>query len=245
MSPRILASEVLDEMRGIVREPAALFFAVLMPVAFSVLFSSIFGSRPVGDLSGATHMLASYGVFGVLAVVLITPGVSVAEDRDCGWLAVKRVTAVPLPLALGAKVAAALPYALGVLGAMTVAAALTGALDASAGQLLRLGAVLLLGGLPFALLALAVCLRFSGNASVAILNAILMPSAIASGLWMPLEILPDTVADIAPFLPTYHLAQLALAQVSGGGGLDHALVLAASAAAMAALAAVSYRHART
>lgn len=245
MTGRIFAAEVLDEMKGIVREPSALFFSVLMPVAFFLLFSSIFGDEPRAGVSASTYMLATYGVFGVLSVTLMTPGIGMAGDRDRGWLAVKRATAVPLPIVLAAKVTAALPYALGVLVAMTVAAAGFGTLDASAGQLLRLGGVLVLGGLPFALLSLAVGFRASGNASAAILNAILLPSAVASGLWMPLEILPAAIGEVATFLPTYHLAQLSLAQVGEGTGLDHAVVLAGAAVGMAVLAAVSYRHART
>ncbi|WP_199433223.1 ABC transporter permease [Qaidamihabitans albus] len=235
MNVRVLGVEVLDELRGIVREPAALFFAVVMPVGFFALFSSLFGEPT---------MLATFGTFGVLAVSLMSPGIGVARDRELGWSRAKRVSAVPVGITLAAKVVAALPYAVGVLLAMTVAAALTGSLDASAGVLLRVGGVLVLGALPFALLGMAVGFQAGTNASSAILNAILLPSAVLSGLWMPLEILPGFAASLAPFLPTYHLAQLALAQFDGGGGAGHALVLAGMTAVTAALAAVSYRHSR-
>lgn len=40
---RVLGVEVLDELREIRREPAALFFSVLMPVGFFTLFASLFG----------------------------------------------------------------------------------------------------------------------------------------------------------------------------------------------------------
>lgn len=45
--------------------------------------------------------------------------------------------------------------------------------------------------------------------------------SVASGLWMPLEILPPIVAQLAPFLRTYHLAQLALAQLTGAPATVH------------------------
>jgi ABC-2 type transport system permease protein len=48
---------------------------------------------------------------------------------------------------------------------------------------------------------------------------------IASGLWLPLEILPEFVQGLAPFLPTYHLAQLALAQLTGADALVHVVAL--------------------
>lgn len=245
MNARVFGVEVLDELRGIVREPTALFFSVVMPVGFFAFFVSVFGTESSGGISGGTYMLATFGTFGVLSVTLMNPGIGVADDRERGWLRAKQVSAVPLGVTLAAKVAASLPYAVAVLAAMAVAAALNGSLDASVGTLLRLAGVLILGALPFALLGMAVGFQAGSNASAAILNAVLMPSAILSGLWMPLEILPEFVARLAPFLPTYHLAQLGLAQVSGEGGLDHMLVLLVTAVVVAVIAGVSYRHARS
>lgn len=245
---RLLGSEVADELRGILREPTALMFSILMPVGFFALFVSMFGDESLGPVPGGTRMLATFGTFGVLAVTLLNPGIGVAADREIGWLRAKRVSAVPVGITLTAKVIAAQPYAVGVLAAMTLAAWLTGTLEASPGELAWIAAVLLLGGLPFALIGMAVGFRASSSATAAILNAVLMPSAVVSGLWMPLEILPGFFADLARFLPPYHLAQLAVAQLDGVQ-LDttlagHVLVMLATAATMAALAGLSYRRAK-
>jgi ABC-2 type transport system permease protein len=241
---RMFAVEVADELRAIWREPTALFFSVLMPVGFFALFVSLFGNQPVGALPAGTLMVATFGTFGVLSVTTMNPGIGVAEDRERGWLQAKRVSAVPLWLTLAAKVTAALPYALGVLGALAVTAALTGNLQAPAGDLLRVAGVLLLGSLPFALFGLAVGFQAASRATAAILNAVLLPLAVLSGLWMPLEILPRFVQGLAHWLPTYHLARLAVAQLTGGAMLRHALVLAGWAVVAAVAAAVSYRRAR-
>lgn len=243
---RVLHAEITDELRGILREPTALFFSVVMPVAFFALFVSIFGDYSNGRVSSATLMTANFGTFGVLAVTLVTPGVGVARDREIGWLRAKRVSAVPVGVTLMAKVAAALPYALTVLAAMTVTAAFTGSLQAPALRLLAVGGILLLGCLPFALLSVAIGLRAGTNTTVATLQAILMPAAVLSGLWMPLSTLPEFIGDLARFLPTYHLAQLAVSQVDPAQASDTALhlgVLVATACVFAALAVMSYRRA--
>ncbi|RKT86839.1 ABC-2 type transport system permease protein [Saccharopolyspora antimicrobica] len=245
MNTRILAVEIVDELRGIIREPAALLFSIVMPVAFFALFASLFGGAQGGAVPTGTIMLATFGTFGVLSVVLTNPGIGVASDRERGWLRAKRVSPVPLGVTLTAKVVAALPYAIGVLAAMTVTSALLGTLQISPGALIRLWAALVLGALPFALFGLAVGFQVGANATTAILNALLFPMAIASGLWMPLSALPDFFGQIAPFLPTYHLAQLALAQLDGSAALGHALVLLGATAVTGTLAAVSYRHARS
>lgn len=244
MTGKVFGVELLDELRSIMREPTALLFSIAMPVGFFVLFVSLYGNETQGGMLAGTTLLATFGAFGVLSVTLMNPGISVAEARERGWLRAKRVTAVPLPVTLAAKVTASMPYALGVLIAMGVAAAVTGTLDAPAGTLLRLGGALVLGALPFALVGLAIGFRVGANAAAAILNALLLPSAVVSGLWIPLDQLPDTLSSIAVYLPTYHLAQLGLAQLDGSGAVDHGLALLGFAAVAALAAALSYRSAR-
>lgn len=234
---RIFRIEVRDELLAIVREPAALFFTVLMPIAFFALFAAMFGGEAGGfGLDG----IARYGAFGVLSVVLINPGVGLADSRERGWLRVKRADGTPLGVTLSAKVTAALPYAVVTLGGIALVARLsTGPLDAI--QALRVIAVLVLGSLPFTLISLAVGARFSTNAATAVLNAVLIPSVILSGLWFPLEMLPEWLGNIAVYLPPYHLAQLALAQVEGGAVWGHVAYLAGTAVVGAIAAALAYR----
>ncbi len=242
---RVLRVELLDELRGIGREPAALFFSVLMPVGFYALFASLFGRyQQPGGLPVAAVMLATYGTFGVVSVVLLNPGIGVAEARSRGWLRVKKVSAVPVGTTLAAKVIATLPYALGVLLSMAAVSLVVAGPVVGVGTVVRLAGVLLLGALPFALIGLAVGFVASSNAAAAILNALLIPMSVASGLWMPLEILPPIVAHLAPFLPTYHLRQLALAQLSGGPAAVHVFALLLTAAVAGVLAALAYRNLR-
>lgn len=189
-------------------------------------------------------MLATYGTFGVVSVVLLNPGIGVAEARSRGWLRVKKVSAVPIGTTLLAKVIATLPYALAVLLSMTAVSLVQAGPVLGPGTVLRLAGVLLLGALPFALLGLAVGFVCSSNTAAAVLNAILIPMSVASGLWMPLEIMPAFVQHLAPFLPTYHLARLALAQLTGTAAAVHVLALLLTTALGAALAALAYRNLR-
>lgn len=244
MTGRVLGVEIVDEMRGILREPTALFFSILMPVGFFALFNSLFAEQPSGAIPMATRMLATFGTFAVLSVVLLSPGIGVAQDREIGWLRAKRVSAVPVGVTLAAKLAAAVPYAVGVLLTMTIVASLTGSMQAAPAELLAIAGALIVGAVPFALLGLAVGFLVRPNTAAAVLNAILLPSAVVSGLWMPLEIMPDFISRLARFLPTYHLRQVALAQLDGGPVLGHMLVLLATTAVTATAAGVAYRRCR-
>ncbi|MGF1665292.1 MAG: ABC transporter permease, partial [Acidimicrobiia bacterium] len=95
----------------------------------------------------------------------------------------------------------------------------------------------------FSLFSLAIGARAGANATTAILNAILLPSVIISGMWFPFEIMPDVVQRIAGFVPTYHLAQLAAAQVDGSGWMDHVVFLLGTTAVGAVAAGLAYRSA--
>lgn len=242
MTGRMMRLEIRDELLAIVREPTALFFSVLMPVAFYTMFVAMFGSGDNAEAGAA--MLVPFGTFGVMAVVLMNPGIGIADNRERGWLRVKRVSGTPLWVTLVAKVVAAIPYALAVLLAMAVSATFVGSMDVDLAEIGRVFAVLIVGVLPFALFSLAIGVRVGTNAAAAILNAILMPAAIASGLWFPYEMLPDIVARVGEFLPTYHLAQLAMAQVDGSPWIGHLAVLGLTTAVGAVVAAMAYRSAR-
>jgi len=143
---------------------------------------------------------------------------------------------------LSAKVTAALPYAIITLAGITLVARLiTGPLDAS--LVLRVIGVLILGALPFSLISLAVGARFSLNAAISVLNAVLIPSVVLSGLWFPLEMLPTWLGEVAVYLPPYHLAQLALAQIEGGAVWGHVAYLVGTTIVAAIAAALAYRSA--
>ena len=245
MLGRIYAVELRDELRAIVREPTSLFFGIIMPVALFVMFNLLYGHQVASaGLSAGTAMVATFGTYGVITVASLQPGVGVASNRDVGWLRMKQVSAVPIGISLAAKATAALLYGVGVLLAMGIAAAAFGTLHASPVALIRLVLVLLIGTIPFTLVSVAVGLRFRTSAATAILNALLFPLAILSGLWIPIQFLPTVIGEIAKFLPTYHLAQLGLAQLGDGTAMIHVLALLITTVVAAGIAAMSYRHAR-
>jgi ABC-2 type transport system permease protein len=242
---RVLGVEVAEGLRAILREPTALFFSVLFPVGMFALFASLFGDQPgPSGIPYAATMVATYGTYGVVAVMLTNPGIRTAEDRTTGWLRVKKVSGAPVAATIAAKVISALPYALAVVLALAaVSYAVVGPVI-GIGTGLRLVVVLLVGSLPFALLSLAIGFVTSPNAGVAIVNALLFPMVIASGLWFPPEMLPSFVNHIAPFLPTYQLAQVALGQLTGADVTGNVLVLALMTAIAGALAGWAYRNLR-
>ncbi|ATE55839.1 hypothetical protein [Actinosynnema pretiosum] len=65
---RVFGVGLRDELRGVVREPTALFCGVVMPVGILVLFNLLHGSQASQGLSAGTAVVATFGAHGVITV---------------------------------------------------------------------------------------------------------------------------------------------------------------------------------
>jgi len=67
----------------------------------------------------------------------------------------------------------------------------------------------ILGSIPFAALGFAIGYSVNSSAAPGVANLIYLPLSFASGLFVPLQSMPELVQQVAPYLPTYHFGQLA------------------------------------
>src|SRR6185437_1734909 len=77
-------------------------------------------------------------------------------------------------------------------------------------QIAALLLITVAGAVPFAAFGLLISFIMPPNAGPGIINIVYLPMAFASGMWMPISVLPLWIQHIAPFLPTYHYTQIAL-----------------------------------
>jgi ABC-2 type transport system permease protein len=173
-----------------------------------------------GNANAAHYLFATYSVFGVMAPSLFGFGVGVAIERERGWLSLKRVAPMPPGAYLLAKMAMAALFALIIYIVLAAMAATLGGVRLAGGQWLLLGIIATTGVLPFCALGLMIGGRANASGAPALVNLIYLPMAFLSGLWMPLNLLPDFIGRVAPLWPAYHLAQLALATIGRGDGSD-------------------------
>jgi ABC-2 type transport system permease protein len=227
---RIYRTEAGHEFLKLIRVPIFAISTLAFPVMFYVIFGLTFADETAGGVGVTTYMLATYGAFGVIGSGLFGFGVGVATERGQGWMRLKRVSPMP-PLAyFVAKVAMSTAFAALIVTALFVLGAIFGGVRMPIEQWLGLGAVLVFGALPFCAIGLAFGYLVGPNSAPAVLNLVYLPIAFASGLWIPLSQLPEVVQAIAPFLPPYHLAQLALGVLGAADGGSTLLHLAALAA---------------
>jgi len=242
---KLVATETRFEFLKLLRLPVYSVATLAFPLMFFLLFSTIFGGGEAQGVGTARYLLATYGAAGVVSAALFSFGVGVASERGQGWMRLKRVSPMPPAAYFAAKIGMALLFAAMVVVTLTLAAMLIQGVRFAALDWLRMLGMLLVGVFPFATLGLAIGYLFGPNSAPVVINLLYMPMAFASGLWMPITILPPVVQSVAEFLPTYHYAQLAIGTVGGtplGESTLHLLVLAAFTVAFLALAVFAYKR---
>lgn len=218
--------EARCELLRMWREPAYCIPVVAFPAVFYLLFGVLLNR---GSAGAAQYLLASYSVFGVIGAAMFGFGVTIAMDRERGYLRLRRALPTPPGALLLARMAMAVLFGLAVSLLLAALAASLAGVRLSPGQWAALLAVNVAGVVPFAAIGLWVGSLVGGNAAPVLLNALYLPMAFLSGLWLPLSMLPEWLARLAPVWPAYHLAQLALKVVGhddGHGAWLHVAVLA-------------------
>ncbi|HJU64340.1 MAG TPA: ABC transporter permease [Gemmatimonadaceae bacterium] len=241
---RTYVTEARYECIKMLRMPGFALPTILFPLLFYVLFGLLFGASSAGQTTMATYLLATYGVFGVVGTALFGFGVGVAAERGQGWMMVKRASPMP-PLAyFTAKMAMSLLFSIVLVSLLFALGFMFGGVRFSGAQWLALGAVLILGALPFCAMGLALGYLAGPNSAPAVVNLIYLPMAFLSGLWIPVEFLPNVVQAMAPWLPPFHLAQLALSMVGAASGSapSHVIALAAFTMLFLGLALLAMRR---
>jgi ABC-2 type transport system permease protein len=185
----------------------------LATLGFPIMFYLLFGvtNKHTGPgFSYAQYLVAGYSCFGMIAGALFNLGAGISTERAQGWLEVKQASPMPRLAYLGAKVLTCMAFGVAIVAALVTLGMTLGGVTATPLQIAHLAGVIVAGSIPFASLGLVLSLLMPPNAAPGIINLIYLPMSFSSGLWMPIDVLPHWLQKIAPVLPTYHYAQLAL-----------------------------------
>ena len=226
------------ELLKIFRNPATVFFSIGFPTMFFLIFGFSLDAR------FASTILASYAAYGAFIVAFQTIGISLATERSLGWNKLLRTTSMSSTLYLGSKVLVILLTGVISMLLLFAVAAISGKVHLALIVWAQLLGMMIIGMVPLSLLGLFIGFIGSPNLTTALSTILTLLLSFASGLFLPLSFMPDFIQKIAPFLPSYHLGQIAWIIVdspNGDGQLwTHLLILLAYGAGFAVLAAWAY-----
>jgi ABC-2 type transport system permease protein len=198
------------------REPASVFFTVVLPLIFFTLFAAIFGSDTT-MVNGRKIDTATYYVPAIIALSLINATfvnlvVWLTIQRERGQL--KRVRATPVPawvVIAGRTLTAVAIAAIMVVAVLLFGFALYG-VDLPGSTLPGVVVSVIVGTLALSALGFAVAaLVPSENAAPPIANVIVLPLEFISGIFVPADNIPDWMNTIAGWFPVKPLFDSLLA----------------------------------
>ncbi|UTW59247.1 ABC transporter permease [Kordiimonas sp. SCSIO 12603] len=203
----ILAGEYKTEFLKAFRMPQFSLPTLMFPMLFYFVFGSLIGTP---SPERAAYLLATYGVFGSMTASLFAFGAAIANERDEGWLEIKRAAPLPTRVFFTAKLLMTISFSMMVTGGLFIIAITVGGVSLEPVQWLSLIGLNILTTIPFAFMGLAIGLRGKTQAAAGITNLVFFLMSIFGGLWVPLPVFPAIFSKIAIALPSYHLGALAL-----------------------------------
>jgi ABC-2 type transport system permease protein len=213
----MLLAQIRGEVRMRWRLPAFSASNLVLPVVLYSFFGLPFaGQTGPRGLDVGVVLLTSFAAYAVGQVMVYGFGIGVAMERGQKIDLLMRATPLPPGVYLAAKIVVAMLF--GLLAALILFAYATvvGGVRLAPGLWASVIGRLLAGSLPLIALGFAIGFVAGPNAAPAVVNLIYLPLAFASGLFLPPDRLPGFVQRVAPYLPTYHYAQLAWSAVGAG-----------------------------
>ena len=226
----LYAREISYELKRTLRNRTFALSILGFPTLFYLLFGVVNkGETMQGTVNVAKYLLGGYAAFGMVGAALFGIGVGLAMERTSGWLELKRAGPMP-PLAyLIARCAMAVFFNVIIVTVLCGIGVTLAGVHLSALEYGRMLAVAVGCAPPFAAMGLLLATLLPANAAPGIVNMIYLPMSYCSGLWVPFAFLPRWLQHLAPWLPTYHLAQLMLESVgygqAGASATSHILAL--------------------
>ncbi|MFI6349954.1 ABC transporter permease [Streptomyces sp. NPDC050560] len=216
---RVLRALLRSETILFRREPAAIFWIMCFPTLLLVVLGSIPSSRDrSGDLAGISLVEAYVPVSVLLSLIVAgiqgLPG-GVTTYRERGILRRIGTTPVRPRTVLGVQMtifgAAALVSV--VLSLLVGRLAFGAPLPRQPGGYVL--ALVLAGAAALALGALVAALSRTARVAQAIGTAGMFPMMFCAGVWIPVQAMPDTLADVVGYTP-FGAAARALGQAAAG-----------------------------
>ena len=228
------------QLRRVVRNRQYLLFTVLMPALFTVFFTKIFGGQRVGaaryqDLAGAYMVsMMAYGAMGAALGATIR----ISFDRASGWLRQLRVTPVPQTEVFAVDVAVGTLLALPSLLVVALVGRFVNGVELDLTTWLALIGVLWAGSVAFVALGLLIGLSLDEKAAGGAMGIVATILATLGGLWVPVEVFPESLRAVAHGLPSYWLAELGRDVAAGSAPATVAVLAMAGFTAVFAVLAV-------
>lgn len=229
------------EVRRLFRNRRTLVFTLVIPAVFFFLFQSRGKLRAAGGPDLVALMMIGLSVYGAM-IAATSGGALVSVERSLGWSRQLRLTPLRPAAYIAIKVLTAMVLGLVSVAVINVVAAFDGVrLDVTTWVLTAI--LSWAAALVFASFGLFMGYLLPSENVMQFIGPVLGIFAFFGGLFIPVNLLPTTIQDIAPYMPPYGVAQIARYPLLGGSfDFTWLLSLVLWTAGFAAAAAIFFRR---
>jgi ABC-2 type transport system permease protein len=191
-------------------------------------------------ISAPLYYMVGLAAFGSMNAMLAT-GARIAAERQVGWNRQLRTTPLTPRTYFRAKLLTAYIVAVGSIVLLALAGTVLG-VRLPAHDWLRMGWLMLVGLIPFAVIGVAIGHLVAADTIGPVIGGSVALFAFLGGVWFPITG-GGVLHDIAQAMPSYWLVQAAHVALGGAGWTSRGwLVVAAWTAAMLVVAVRAYRR---
>lgn len=223
-----------------------LIFSLAVPIIMLFAFGGAYGGGgavdPVTGLPWLVVLTIQMSAYGAM-IAALGQSFSIVTERSIGWNRQLRVTALSGTGYLVSKVIAAMIVA--ALSIVVIDVISIVGLHTSLPPLgwLTAGIALWIGIIPFALLAIIIGQVAKPEFAQPLFTVVFLGLSLLGGLWVPLQIFPAWVSNVAKAVPSYWLNRIGqMGAHQSGDVLQPALVLLAWSVVLAVFIVWRYRR---
>ena len=201
-------AEARFEAKRMLRAPAFAIPFLVLPIIIYVFFGVVMAADGTAKNPNlADFLFVGFSTMAVMGPAMFGMGCTLAVERESGLMKLKRALPAPPGAYLLSKMLMSMFFAVVAMTLMIGTAILGGKTHFDAAQFALVGAILVVGSLPFCAIGLFIGAHASGGAAPAITNLLYLPMIWLSGLFVPL---PGVMQKLVVVWPAFHLDQLAL-----------------------------------
>jgi ABC-2 type transport system permease protein len=209
-APALVLHQFRFEQKVFWRSPPAVFFTVMFPVIFLIIFSSLFGNGTIDELGikTSTYYVPGIITLAVVSATLVNVAMRIVEMRESGRL--KRLRGTPLPTwaYIGGRIGNAFVVSVVMVVLVTAIGHFLYDVPVPTETIPALLLTLVVGTFAFCSLGLALsCAIPSEDAAPPITNATVLPLYFLSGVFVPESEIPTGVLHVAAIFPIRHFFQ--------------------------------------
>lgn len=210
MTQLVFLHQLRFDVLSIRRNRRAQFFILLLPLLLLVTFAGLFGTDAV-EVAGHQVAANRASVPGIMGLAVLTSSLmalvlSVVSQREAGILKRRRATPVPAAVLVLSRAVTATLSSVAACGLMVFVAAAAFDIKPPPGGLGPALLAVVVGSLCFACCGYAIAAMVTNaDSAQPILQVVLLPLQMISGIYFPASQLPDWLQHVANAFPLAHL----------------------------------------